>query len=97
MIFIFKAEEIPLLFVPWASTFLKAPKALTNKKEKEMEQYKKGSLKFINPKKVRKSKSKKQILLFISDDLVLTVNSNYLLKILTSNDFEEQQPQGEAS
>lgn len=51
-----------------------------------MEKQFKSSLKFINPKKVRVSKNKKSILLFISDDLVLSVNINYLTKIISSKD-----------
>lgn len=52
-------------------------------------QYKKG-LVFAQAQKVRKSK-KGDLLVFVSESLVISINKNYALKILTSESNQSQQ------
>ena len=61
-----------------------------------MEQSKKQyGLQFCKAQKVRKTK-KGDLMVFINDSLVITINKNYVLKILLSEETQPQQSTGEA-
>lgn len=64
--------------------------------EQQPKKYQNAGLNFTKAHKVRKTK-KGDLMVFINETLVITINKNYALKILLSDESQQPEPEEKAS